>query len=400
MNNTKSGYDIASYDCCDYQRSLYDPDTLFDAFLHARSASGWKAETQRFELNLLRELLKLSKELKNRTYRPTKKRPFILSERGKIRYIVGDHIRDRVVKRALCYEHLLPAVRPMLIHDNGASLKGKGMDFTRRRLEQHLRSFYRSNGSNDGYIAVLDCSKYFANIRHDIMRDLFKAVIKDETALWLLDVVFKESEVDVSYMSDDEYSNCIDTVFDSVHWAEVDEKLLTGKKHMAKGMNIGDEVAQVAGIYYPTALDKYIKIVEGMRFYGRYMDDMYIIHKDKDFLEHLIGRVVGVAKDNGIFINPKKTKIIRLDSNFTFLKIRYRITESGRLLRQIDVKRIRDLRRRLKKLVTKMTFEEMQEYYTACYNDCKRLMSNKQRLDMERFAYRLMEEHYVQDYAS
>lgn len=395
MNNTKSDYDATSYDCCGYERSLDNENALYDAFLHARKASSWKAETQRFEINLLRELFKLSDEIRDRTYKLTPKKPFILRERGKIRYITGDHIRDRIVKRALCHEVLLPAVRPMLAYDNGASLKGKGMDFTRRRFDVHLQKFYRSSGGNDGWIATIDCSKFFANIDHNIMRELFKKVVTDETALWLLDIVFDGSKVDVSYMDDEEYENCLNVVFDSIEWNNIDKTLLTGKKYMHKGMNIGDEVAQVAGIYYPTALDNYVKIVEGIKFYGRYMDDMYIIHKDKKELIGLVERITLFVKDHGIHINHRKTKITHLSKNFTFLKIRYSLTKIGKILKQVNPKRLRNMRRKLKKLVHLMSFEEIQDYYISWYNDCEKLMSNKQRKSMNDYAYELMEGYYV-----
>ena len=43
-----------------------------------------------------------------------------------------------------------PTLKKYLIYDNGASLKGKGINFTRKRLLKHLRSFYSKNKSNDG----------------------------------------------------------------------------------------------------------------------------------------------------------------------------------------------------------------------------------------------------------
>jgi len=42
-------------------------------------------------------------------------------------------------------------------------------------------------------------------------------------------------------------------VFDSLAHKEIDKALLTGEKYLRKHMNIGDQVAQVAGIFYLTA---------------------------------------------------------------------------------------------------------------------------------------------------
>ena len=49
-------------------------------------------------------------------------------------------------------------------------------------------------------------------------------------------------------MSDEEYENCMDALFNSLEHSQMDRSLLTGEKFMAKHLNIGDQVAQVAGM--------------------------------------------------------------------------------------------------------------------------------------------------------
>jgi hypothetical protein len=61
------------------------------------------------------------------------------------------HISKRVVQNCLCDNVLVPLLSNQLIHDNGASVKGKGVHFALRRLIVHMGRFYRSNGfSNSG----------------------------------------------------------------------------------------------------------------------------------------------------------------------------------------------------------------------------------------------------------
>ena len=275
----RSKHDTTSYESCSYRREIYDIEVLYEAFQKAKAGSDWKPQIQKFEMNLLTELSKLQKELKNKTFKFSPPNEFILNERGKTRVISGDCIRDRVVKRALCDEILIPSIRKYLIHDNGASLKGKGIGFTRDRLEAHLRKFYLKNGSNKGYILLGDYTKYFDNIQHELLIGMFKSVIKNDLAIWLLEGVLEQAMIDVSYMNDIEYENCLNIVFNSLDYDKIDKTLLTGDKFMGKHMNIGDQVAQVAGIFYPHRLDNYIKIVEGVKFYGRYMDDFYSLNQ-------------------------------------------------------------------------------------------------------------------------
>lgn len=283
MVNTK--HDTASYENCSYQREINDIEVLYEAFDKVKIVSDWKPPVQKFEINLLTELIILMKELENRTLKLSPTNDFILNERGKTRIISGDAVRDRVVKRAVCDEVLIPSIEKYLIHDNGASLKGKGIGFTRDRLDVHLRSYFFKNGSNDGYVLLGDYTKYFDNIRHDMLMDMFRAIIKDDLTLWVLDNVLEQAMIDVSYMSETEFTNCLNNVFNSLDHDKVDKDLLTGEKFMGKHMNIGDQVSQVAGIFYPHKLDNYIKIVEGQKYYGRYMDDFYVIHNDKEYLK-------------------------------------------------------------------------------------------------------------------
>lgn len=92
---------------------------------------------------------------------------FMLVERGKIRAITGLEIEDRIVRHSLNDFILMPRIRPLLIYDNGASIKHRGITFSRNRLEYHLHNYYKKYGTNEGWIMLLDVSKYYDNIRHD-----------------------------------------------------------------------------------------------------------------------------------------------------------------------------------------------------------------------------------------
>lgn len=295
MVNTK--HDTSSYESRGYQREIYDGNVLYEAYLRAKKGSDWKPQVQKFEMNYLLELSKMQKDLANMEYEFLPTTNFTLNERGKTRRITGEQIQDRVVKHALCDEVLNPSLERFLIYDNGASLVGKGISFTRRRLVTHLRKYYAQHKSNEGYILLIDFSKYYDNIRHDVLLKLFEKYVDDEHALWLLRKTVERSRVDVSYMADDEYENCLNTLFDSLLYQYMNKSLLTGEKYMGKHLNIGDQVAQTAGVSYRIPIDNYVKIVKGVKFYAGYMDDSYAIHESKEFLEELLEDIIEVAAD-------------------------------------------------------------------------------------------------------
>ena len=96
-------------------RNISDANSLYDAFYKSMRGSAWKQSVQRFEVNLPYEIAKLQKELKERTFQFSNESTFILHERGKVRVVHGETIRDRVVSHALCDEVLTPYIKKYLI---------------------------------------------------------------------------------------------------------------------------------------------------------------------------------------------------------------------------------------------------------------------------------------------
>ena len=389
MVNAK--HDTFCYDSEGYQREIFDGNALFEAYKRAKKGSDWKPQVQRFEMTYLLELSRIQREVQEMTYEFLPSTQFVLNERGKTRVIRGEQIQDRIVKHTLCDEVLNPAVKNFLIYDNGASLVGKGIAFTRKRLLTHLRRYYAQHHSNDGYILLIDFSKYYDNIRHDILMELMKKYVTDEHSLWLLQKTVDRSKVDVSYMSDDEYENCLDILFNSLLYQEIDQRLLTGEKFMGKHLNIGDQVAQTAGIAYPIPIDNFVKIVKGVKFYGRYMDDSYAIHESKEFLEELLKGIVEIAGSLGITVNLKKTRICKLSDHWRFLQIQYSLTDTGRVIQKINPKRLTAMRRKMKKLAPKLTEKEFTDFFRSWFKNHYKIMSRYQRNNIETLFNQLKE---------
>ena len=233
----------------------------------------------------------------------------------------------------------------------------------------------------------------------DLLLNMFKNLIDDELALWLLDGVLKQAKIDVSFMTKEQFSNSLNEIFNSLEYEKVDKKLMTGEKFLAKHMNIGDQVAQVAGIFYPHRLDNYIKIVEGEKYYGRYMDDFYVISRDKEHLKELSSRIRREAKRNGIILNENKTRICKISQYWRYLQIQYALTENGRVIKKIHPKRLTVMRRKLKKLAKKLSEVDFINYYNSWFKNQYKLMSKKQRENMNELFKNLKEEHYVSNNA-
>ena len=53
--------------------------------------------------------------------------------------------------------------------------------------------------------------------------------------------------------------------------------------------------------------------------YVRYMDDIAMIHEDRDYIKETIEGIKKEASEMGMFINDKKTRIVRMSDTFTYL---------------------------------------------------------------------------------
>lgn len=383
-------------------------NALYHAYLASKKNSDWKPQVQKYEMDFLPHIVKSKQELMERTYKSLPSTEFIIRERGKVRPITGLQMSDRVIRHALCDNVLTPELINYLIYDNGASLKGKGITFSRTRFEKHLHSFYREHG-NDGYILLMDFSKFYDNIHHEIAYNNISKYVNNEFALWLLRNIFYNFRIDVSYMSDKEFAQCMEIPFNSTEYRlNVSKSKRTGEKFMDKSVNIGDQCSQIIGIFYPTPIDNYVKIVKSQKYYGRYMDDSYVISDNRNFLVQLAKEITEIAKGLGIILNSKKTRIVKLSSTYKFLQINYSLTNSGKLIRKINPKRIVDMRRKLKKLSQKVkngerTQAEIENMFRSWMGANCSIMSKIQRDNMNILYYNLFggfinERYYLQYY--
>lgn len=372
----------------DCKSIICDANNLYEAYLKTIKGSKWKETTQKFALNYLRNIFKILDELMRMIYEPGEEGSFTLHERGKIRAITTLQPRDRVVRHVLCDDILLPKVRPKLIYDNGASIEGRGIGLARKRFEVHLHRFYMRNGTNQGYILFGDFSKFYDNLVHAIAKaQLLELFDYDPYLDWLLTVIFENFQIDVSYMSDKEFETCIEDIFNKLDYRDIPKELLTGEKWMEKSANIGDQLSQIVGVFYPNKIDTYVKFVRQIKEYGRYMDDFYIMSASREELLDILEAIKEIAKELGIHLNLKKTHIVKMDEVYKYLQIKYTLTETGHVIKRINPKRVTCLRRKLKALAEKvrngeLAYQAVEEMFRSWMGSFYKLLSKDQRRNL------------------
>ena len=325
-----------------------DYNALIAAYKRVHRVSGWKCSAQKAGINLLKEVQALSEEIESTSYRPGEGVTFQMCERGNLRLVRALNVRDTIAQQALCQSLLIPVLERYLIYDNGASLKGKGISFTRRRFEEHLRWHYRRCGT-DGYALKIDFRKYFDNIEHEKLLKMILTKIPDARLKIVLQHILESNRQDVSY-DQRNIDEIMQEPFNSLEHEKIPNEKLTGQKFLPKSPGIGSPLSQIAGIFFPTRIDTYCKTVRQLHCYDAYMDDRIILHPNKEYLKRLRGDIEHIAGEMGLFVHPKKTQIIKISHGITFLKTKYFLTDTGRIIRRIPHDTVTTERRKLKAL--------------------------------------------------
>lgn len=358
---------------------VFDANNLIKAFYKTSQETAWKESVQTYDMNLLENIRKAQLDWMSGCFRLGETHNFPIHERGHVRWIKSNHIRDRVVLVSFVDNILMPKIRPLLAYDNGASIKGKGIDFSRRRFCVHLNQFYQRHG-NKGFIRFFDFSKYFDNICHDIALELFSEILEpDELAFMRL--VFDKFATDLSDLSDDEFRAVNEGIFNSLDYVGRESRI--GVKMLHKGVGIGSPVSQAVGIFFPHKLDNYIKTVLRVKEYGRYMDDFYIMAETIEQLDEWTNKIREECKKYKLFLSEKKIRTCRIDSEFVYLKTIYKVFDNGRILKRMHNSAVVRERKRLKKhkcLIDqgRMTLTDAQVCYRGWRGCYKKLDSKKE----------------------
>ena len=121
-----------------------------------------------------------------------------------------------------------------------------------------------------------------------------------------------------------------------------------------EGLGLGSQVSQVFALASANRLDHYCKEVLRIHGYGRYMDDGYLISESKEYLQYCLKCIQQICDQLHIKLNAKKTKITKLSKGFTFLKCRFFLTATGKVIKKIYKSSVTKMRRKLKKFFPMM----------------------------------------------
>lgn len=294
---------------------------LYQAGKRCCNGVRWKNSVQRFEAHLFSGTAARCKQVQNGKFLFGDYVHFLLNERGKTRPIDAPRVQDRQVQKAYTKNVLLPLYTPSMIWHNGASLKGKGFEFSLNLLKRDLHRHFRRYG-REGYMLLIDFTKFFPTASH---REIYRR--------------------HAYYIQHEKLRNFGDSIVASVKGGI--------------GMPLGVEPSQAEMIALPSPLDNYMKCQLSLKGFGHYMDDYAIIVPPGRNPKEILQLFIKKAESLGLHISKSKTKIVPLTKPFKYCKAKFLLTETGKVIVSGNRDAMKRDRRKIKSYAGKIFNKEM-----------------------------------------
>lgn len=315
---------------------ITDFGNLYQAYKRSKAGKGYSNSSMKFQLSALDGIYRLKHSLENKTYEISPYNQFTVYE-PKERIIKACSFQDKIVQHSLCDNVLLPNLKDEFIYDNYAGQIGKGTLFGLNRLSEQMLQAYNKCGM-DCWNIKADISKFFYSIDRDILKDIVRYHINDNDVYWLCERFIDSTD--------------------------------------GVGIPLGNQVSQVFALLYLSGLDHFLKDELGIKYYGRYMDDFYILGLTKDLAKEYLGYIDDFISSLNLTFNGK-TQIIPFKNGIKFCGFHTYVTKEGKVIRKLKNENKRAAKKNFKKLAELVCQGELsKEKFYQRYNAWKNHISH------------------------
>lgn len=211
---------------CFYKKLTFE--SLLRSHDRAKKNKTNRYELLRFSVDIETNIVGIMNSLKDGSYRPGKYKVFTIYE-PKERVIKCLPYRDRIVQQWYIYEFIKPYIIPRIINTCCACIDNKGTHYAVLMVDKYMNIMKRKYDKY--YILKLDIKKYFYNIDKNILYKIMNSFVSDKKLLWLTKIFIYDDEID-------------------------------------KGIPIGNYTSQYFANIYLSILDRYVKEVLKVKYYG------------------------------------------------------------------------------------------------------------------------------------
>lgn len=297
--------------CLERKSGLYSPapftlEDLFDAYFECRKFKRNTLNQLRFEADLETNLMHLWHDLTEGRYRIGRSIAFVIRQ-PKIREVWAADFRDRIVHH-LVYNALVPYYYPRFIRDSYACIPGRGIHDGLGRVAGFARSVTQ-NWTRSAYALKIDVANFFNSIDRCVLLQILERCLAPG---WCLDLLHQ-------IVRHDPRGNAIlkspQKLFDLV---PRHKSLLHAPE--GYGLPIGNLTSQFFANLYMNELDQFVKHHLKSKYYGRYVDDMILLHEDADYLNDWRVQIDDFLQERlSLHLHPNKIWLNRADQGIDFV---------------------------------------------------------------------------------
>jgi len=142
-----------------------------------------------------------------------------------------------------------------------------------------------------------------------------------------------------------------------------------------KGIPLGNQINQGFALLYLDGMDKLIKGELGIEYYGRFMDDFWLIHQSKEYLKYCLEVITEFLKTLDLTLNGK-TQIAPLKNGISYLGFHFYLTDRGQVIRKLKNQNKRNKQKKYIKMAKLVAEGKLPvEKFYASYNAWKNHIS-------------------------
>ena len=276
-------------------------EEVIEAYFDCRRNKRNTQNQLRFEINYEQECIRLWDDLETRNYRPGRSIAFVVDRPVK-REIFAADFRDRVVHHIIA-RRIYPLLEKQFHKDSYSTQKGKGTLYGQERIAMHMKDC-SENYTKDCYVMKLDIQGFFMSID--------KQRLFERTMLFLSRFVPKESQwyQELHFMISQTIFNrpevnCIRKMPRS-RWKDLPPNKSLFNTDGTHGLPIGNFTSQLLALLYLDPLDHQMTGNWEIVHYGRYVDDMVMIHPDENVLLDVKDKVNQWLCGQNLTLHPRK----------------------------------------------------------------------------------------------
>ena len=279
----------------EFNRLIFE---LYVSYLYARRGGKRStADEHKFEIFEFYNLRKLAKSIKASLYEPSRGVAHIIYN-PVIREIFAAAFRDRVVHHWL-YLLIYEFWEDKFILDSYSCREGKGTLFGILRMQEQMQEAMKKYPGERIYVVKMDIQGYFVSINRAL---LYKIVLEglDEQFKGNYNLTYRMAKYCLYQIIMDNPCKGAKRIGWPYDWRRLPHRKSLIFQKPGIGIVIGNLTSQLLSNIFLNKLDQYITQELGWKFYGRYVDDFYIIlpesmlakfHSDRELIDAFLKRM-------------------------------------------------------------------------------------------------------------